>query len=99
MTNTIGFYAIIHVPRAEHPALVERIRRWLKPQGAFLALWPLTDWEGTQPDWEGWGSPMWWSHFDGPTNLAMVRAAGFTISWAETLTSHGETWLWVLAQA
>jgi cyclopropane fatty-acyl-phospholipid synthase-like methyltransferase len=32
-----AFYSILHVPRAEQPALIARIARWLKPGGLFLA--------------------------------------------------------------
>ena len=94
----VSFYAIIHVPRTDQPALLARIARWLQPGGHFLATWAVSDWEGSDPDWEGWGAPMWWSHYDGDTNLALLQTAGFVIDWAERITQHGETWLWVLAQ-
>jgi ubiquinone/menaquinone biosynthesis C-methylase UbiE len=94
----VSFYAIIHVPREEQAALLARIHRWLKPGGAFLALWAMGDWEGTEPDWEGWGAPMWWSHYGQEANLAMLRAAGFAIESADVRTTQGETWLWVLAR-
>jgi hypothetical protein len=46
---------------------------------------------------------MVWSHYDGDTNLAMLREAGFGIRSAEPRTGGGtgdesETWLWVLAR-
>ena len=93
----VSFYAIIHVPRTAQAALLGRIARWLQPGGRFLATWAVSDWEGSDPDWEGWGAPMWWSHYDGDTNLALLQAAGFTLDWAERITQGGETWLWVLA--
>jgi 2-polyprenyl-3-methyl-5-hydroxy-6-metoxy-1,4-benzoquinol methylase len=98
----VTFHSIIHVPRTEHPALLERIHRWLRPEGAFLATMTLTDYEGRDDDWEGWGAPMLWSHYDGDTNVAMLREAGFGIRYAEPRTGGGtgeesETWLWVLA--
>ena len=43
----VSFYSIIHVPREEHLALIDKIALWLKPGGSFLATWPLTAWEGT----------------------------------------------------
>jgi SAM-dependent methyltransferase len=98
----VAFYSIIHLPRTEHPALLGRIHRWLRPEGIFLATMTLTDYEG-RDDWEGWGAPMVWSHYDGDTNLAMLREAGFGIRYAEPRTGGGtgdesETWLWVLAR-
>ncbi len=94
----VAFYSIIHVPREEQPALARRIYHWLKPGGAFLATWAIRAWEGQEQDWEGWGAPMWWSHHDAATNLAMLREAGFVISSADERASNGETWLWVLAR-
>ena len=87
------------VPRAEHPALIGNVRRWLKPGGGFLATWALGEWEG---DWEGWGAPMRWSHYDGQTSLRLLRGAGFAVEQAEARTTRGtrgdESWLWVLAR-
>ena len=99
----VAFHSIIHIPRTEHPALLERIHCWLRPEGAFLATMTLTDYEGRADDWEGWGAPMVWSHYDGDTNVAMLREAGFGIRYAEPRTGGGtgdesETWLWVLAR-
>jgi 2-polyprenyl-3-methyl-5-hydroxy-6-metoxy-1,4-benzoquinol methylase len=99
----VAFHSIIHVPRSEHPALLGRIHRWLRPEGVFLATMTLTDYEGRDENWEGWGAPMVWSHYDGDTNVAMLREAGFGIRYAEPRTGGGtgdesETWLWVLAR-
>jgi cyclopropane fatty-acyl-phospholipid synthase-like methyltransferase len=98
----VAFHSIIHVPRTEHPTLLESIHRWLGPGGALLATMTVTDYEGRKEDWEGWGAPMVWSHFDRDANLAMLRDAGFEIRYAEPRTCGGtgdetETWLWVLA--
>ena len=99
----VALHSIIHVPRTEHPALLGRIHRWLRPEGIFLATMTLTNSEGRDDDWEGWGAPMVWSHYDGDTNVAMLREAGFVIRYAEPRTGGGtgdesETWLWVLAR-
>ncbi|GGU36339.1 class I SAM-dependent methyltransferase [Lentzea flava] len=32
-----AFYSILHVPRADQPALIAKIARWLRPGGLFLA--------------------------------------------------------------
>jgi SAM-dependent methyltransferase len=99
----VAFYSIIHVPRAEHPALLAKIQHWLKPGGAFLATWALGAWEGEEEDWEGWGAAMRWSHYGEEANLRMLREAGFEVASAEARTGKGtgddeETWLWVLAR-
>ncbi len=99
----VAFHSIIHVPRVEHAALLERIHGWLRPGGPFLATLSVGEWEGEEGDWEGWGAAMRWSHYDKDSNLKMLRGAGFEISSAEVRTGGGagdreETWLWVLAR-
>jgi len=98
----VAFHSIIHVPRAEHLALLESIHRWLRPEGVFLATMSVSENEGREEDWEGWGAPMVWSHYDGEANVAMLRGVGFEIQYAEPRTGPGtgdaETWLWILAR-
>lgn len=98
----VAFHSIIHVPRTRHRALLNDVYRWLKPGGIFLATLALTEWEGEEEDWEGWGAPMWWSHYDENTNLKMLREAGFDIESAEPRTTGGpqgdEAWLWISAR-
>ena len=98
----VAFHSIIHLPRSEHPALLEKIHRWLRPGGAFFATWALGAWEGGEEDWEGWGAPMRWSHYDGETSIALLHGAGFEVECAESRTTSGpggdESWLWVLAR-
>ncbi len=98
----VAFHSIIHVPRTEHPALLQSIHRWLEPGGTFLATMTVTDFEGRDEDWEGWGAPMVWSHYGRDANVAMLHEAGFEVHYAEPRTGRGtsdesETWLWVLA--
>jgi 2-polyprenyl-3-methyl-5-hydroxy-6-metoxy-1,4-benzoquinol methylase len=98
----VAFHSIIHVPRTEHPTLLRSVHRWLEPGGALLATMTVVDYEGRDEDWEGWGAPMVWSHYDKNANVAMLRDAGFEIRYAEPRTGGGtgdetETWLWVLA--
>lgn len=95
--GVVSFYAVIHVPREEQSLLVTHIYQWLKPGGVFLANWATEEWEGEETDWEGWGAPMWWSHYGTERNLKMMTDAGFSIASADVKTSHGETWLWVQA--
>jgi SAM-dependent methyltransferase len=94
----VAFHSIIHVPREEQPPLVGRIHDWLRPGGGFLATWATDAWEGDDPDWEGWGVPMWWSHYGPEQSTAMLRTAGLVIERAEEINSGDETWLWALAR-
>lgn len=99
----VAFHSIIHVPRADHPELLANVHRWLKPGGHFLATLTVTDFEGEDGDWEGWGAAMRWSHYDEEANIEMLRETGFGLVYAEPRTGKGtgdadETWLWVLAR-
>jgi SAM-dependent methyltransferase len=99
----VAFHSIIHVPREEHPALLAKVQHWLRPGGLFLATLTLTDFVGEDGDWEGWGAPMRWSHYDAETNVAMLRRAGLNVVYAEPRAGGGtgkagETWLWALAR-
>lgn len=98
----VAFHSIIHVPRREHQALLGKIHRWLKAGGLFLATLSVTDFDGGDDDWEGWGAAMRWSHYDAETNKSLLRQSGFEILHAGPRTGTGtgdteETWLWVLA--
>ena len=73
----ISSYAIIHVPRTEHAALLQHIAAWLQPGGLLIATMGATESEGTEEDWLG--APMYWSHFDAETNERLVTAAGLDI--------------------
>jgi SAM-dependent methyltransferase len=79
----VSFYAIIHVPREAHGFLLKEIHRVLRPDGqALLCL----GW-GDHPadlDVESWlGVPMFWSHFDQQTNLALLSEAGLHAQWSK----------------
>ena len=95
-----SYYAIIHVPRDEHPGLLEGFRRVLRPGGLLLACMGADDVrEDFQEDY--YGAPMYWSHFDAETNLGIVRNAGFQTLHSKIVpddTSPGSRHLFVLAK-
>ena len=75
----VSFYAVIHVPRAYHQTVFAEFRRVLRPGGVALLCLGARDLPGDD-DADSWlGTHMFWSHFDAPTNLAMLRAAGFDV--------------------
>lgn len=99
--EVVAFYSIIHVPRDEQPGLLRDIAGWLKPGGLFVAAMGSEDVaEDILPDFLG--APMYWSHFDSPTNQRLVQEAGLHIVKAveETALEDGNpiTFLWVVAQ-
>ncbi|HZD12091.1 MAG TPA: class I SAM-dependent methyltransferase, partial [Candidatus Binatus sp.] len=75
-----SFYAIIHVPRAEHVKLLTDFHRVLKPCGLVL----LCLGAGDLPDNTGnfLGASMFWSHFDCETNLRILKRIGIDILWS-----------------
>jgi cyclopropane fatty-acyl-phospholipid synthase-like methyltransferase len=95
-----ALYSITHVPRAEHAALFDRVARWLRPGGFFLASLGA---RGSE-DWTGeWlGVEMFFSSHDAATNRQLLREAGFRLMLDEVVTMQepeGEaTFLWVLGR-
>ncbi len=80
-----SYYAIIHIPRQEHERLLRGFHRMLKPGGlALLCLGANDIEEEFEEDYHG--SPMYWSHYDAETNLALLERAGFRIILSRLVT-------------
>ncbi len=97
----VAFYAILHVPRKEHPALLANIAGWLWPGGLLVATFGTGDDPGTvESDWLG--VPMYFSGHDATTGKRLVADAGLEVLTAEEITEDEDgtpvTFLWVLAQ-
>jgi len=97
-----AFYAITHVPRDEHAALLRRIAAWLHAGGLFVASFSNGgSSDGVEGDWLG--APMFFSGYDAQANVHFVREAGFDIISAipETDEEFGRptTFLWIVARA
>jgi ubiquinone/menaquinone biosynthesis C-methylase UbiE len=92
----VSFYALIHIPVDEQPALLGRIARWLKPDGWLVAT--VGQWEhtGSDEDWLGGGAPMWWSQADAATYREWISQAGLTVESeefiAEGTSGHALFW-------
>jgi SAM-dependent methyltransferase len=72
-----AFYSITHVPRAEHPVLLQQIATWLKPSGVFLASLGSRSLHDRREEWLG--TQMFFSHYGADENMALLRAAGFIV--------------------
>jgi ubiquinone/menaquinone biosynthesis C-methylase UbiE len=83
----VSFFAIIHVPVAEHPALFHKLSRWLKPGGLLMFSVGHQAWTGTEPDWKG--TEMYWSHADPEIYRKWLGDLGFEIVW-ETFLPEGD---------
>jgi cyclopropane fatty-acyl-phospholipid synthase-like methyltransferase len=96
-----SYYAIIHIPREEHPALLRSFHAMLKPGGFVLLCMGAGDLPGSvNEDWLG--APMYWSHYGAETNLKMIQECGFTVLSSELVsdnfTKPPATHLFVLAE-
>ncbi|GAA1600967.1 MULTISPECIES: class I SAM-dependent methyltransferase [Kribbella] len=84
----VSLYALIHMPLDEQPVLLERIAGWLRPGGFFLCTTGHTAWTGTENDWLGGGTTMWWSQTDAATYRRWLTDAGLTVE-TETYVPEG----------
>jgi SAM-dependent methyltransferase len=97
----VSFYVFNHVPREELGPLLERIRSWLRPGGHLLASFGATDVAAWYGEAIG-GLETFFSGYDPPVTLALVRGAGLELV-RDELETIGEpegdvTFLWVLAR-
>ena len=96
----VALYSITHVPREAHPELFQRIARWLRPGGLFLAALGARGGE----DWLGeWlGVEMFFSSWDAATNRRLLRDAGLRLVLDDVVTMHEPegpaTFFWALAR-
>jgi SAM-dependent methyltransferase len=67
-----AFYVLNHVPRELLPALFERVRRWLRPGGLFLATLGASDLESWEGEWLG--VSMYFSGYEPARNRELLSA-------------------------
>ncbi|KAF1956983.1 methyltransferase domain-containing protein [Byssothecium circinans] len=97
----VGFYSVIHLPRAEQTELVERIATWLKPGGLFLANFSKEDMANeVMPTWlgeeKGW---MYWSGWGEEGSVKIVEKAGLEVIVREITDSAVDaSFVWIIAK-
>jgi ubiquinone/menaquinone biosynthesis C-methylase UbiE len=82
----VSYYAIIHVPRGDHHAIYREFHRVLEAGGTALLCLGANDLPEDYDPQSWLGTPMFWSHYDAPTNLTMLGDAGFRIVWHRLIT-------------
>jgi cyclopropane fatty-acyl-phospholipid synthase-like methyltransferase len=100
----VAMYSITHVPRRRYRMLFERIRRWIAPDGWFLASLGTGDSSGwLEEDFLGFGATSWTNSYDPATTQQLLRDARLSLESADVLEHDEqwgtERWLYVLARA
>jgi ubiquinone/menaquinone biosynthesis C-methylase UbiE len=91
--GAVAYYSIIHVPREEHAAIVHEVRRVLVPGGHALLVLGANDLPADLDEKSWLGTPMYWSHYDAETNLALLSEAGLALEWHDLVPDpmgHGD---------
>jgi SAM-dependent methyltransferase len=88
-----ALHSIIHVPKAQNPAVYAELRRVLRDGGVAVVTGGTAPFEGENEDWLDSGAAMQWS-IPGPDETeSMLRDAGFEIRTVEAYGSDaGGTW-------
>ncbi|KAI0521328.1 S-adenosyl-L-methionine-dependent methyltransferase [Xylaria bambusicola] len=97
----VAFYSIIHLPRTEQTALLERITKWLKPGGYFVANFSAKESENAvREQWLDDKDWMFWSGWGQEKTLEAMKKAGFEVLVAkvETDAVDGVSFLWTVAK-
>jgi cyclopropane fatty-acyl-phospholipid synthase-like methyltransferase len=87
-TAVVSLFALIHLPVAHQPQMIQRIAGRLRPGGQLLATVGHQAWTGTEQSWNG--SPMYWSQADAATYARWLDQAGFDIR-HRSFIPEGET--------
>ena len=74
----VAFYSIFHLPREEHPELLRRVHRWLKPGGYLLATLSAVN-ESPYTDDDFFGEIMFWSNYGLPEYKEILTRLGFSL--------------------
>jgi ubiquinone/menaquinone biosynthesis C-methylase UbiE len=91
--GVVSYYAVIHVPRDDHPRVFDEVRRVLRPGGTAVLCLGARDLPEDHDPASWLGPAMYWSHFDADTNLALLEAHGLAVQRAARVPDpmeHGE---------
>lgn len=92
-----AYHSLIHVPLADHRAVVEAFARVLRPGGRVLLTEGPERWTGTNPDWLDTGTEMQWHVAGAATTREQLRAAGFAVESEWVADGDDERWVFFAA--
>jgi len=76
----VAYWSIIHVPLADHQAVVDEFARILRPGGRVLLCEGAgEEWVGENPDWLDTGVEMQWEMAGAEATADQLRDAGFSV--------------------
>ncbi|HRT05891.1 MAG TPA: hypothetical protein P5204_09345 [Kiritimatiellia bacterium] len=88
------------MPRARHPELFAKFRRWLRPGGQVLFTYATKEYTGAaefEGEKEFMGQRLFYSHTTPEKLRAQLAAAGLAVRAWDFRAIGGETFLWVTA--
>jgi 2-polyprenyl-3-methyl-5-hydroxy-6-metoxy-1,4-benzoquinol methylase len=77
----ICLYTLFHLPKAEHPAMIERMARLLRPGSPLLLTTGAAEGDSSEENW--CGGPMTWSSLDPDNYRDLLADSGFDLLAAE----------------
>jgi SAM-dependent methyltransferase len=101
LAGVLGFYSLIHLPRAEQAEMVRRAHAWLAPGGLFMANFSAEEMECSVMDrWlkhdDGW---MFWSSYGAEGTVKVFEDVGFEVLSKEIKEDVVDaSFLWVMAR-
>ena len=91
----ICVYTLWHIPRTNHPNIIQNFHRMLKENGILVLNTGIYESEGMS---NFFGEPMLWSTNDPKKTLAVVIDSGFEIIFEGILNLGGERQYWIFAK-
>ncbi len=92
----ISFYSLFHIPKINHPSLLNKLNRLLIPGGHIMITMGTKEYEGIEEEYED--IKLSWSQWGKGKNLEILRDSGFQIIYEDIHKSGGDEHLIVFAK-
>jgi SAM-dependent methyltransferase len=91
----ISVYTLWHIPRVNHPDIIQNFHRMLTQDGVLVLNTGVYESEGMS---NFFGEPMLWSTNNPEKTLSVVKNLGFEIIYEGVLKLGGERQYWIFAR-